>query len=145
MNIKNLCIAFSQSIVRHNDANCETIKSDHVQQSLLVEIILTYVSFLSILLHWSYSNFPLCSIVLQHEWLFDLNDQMTENVPNEAKDIEVTLMQQQYSYMEPTNYTDVLANILRLIRNKWHMATSATHNGDVAKDNRQPINIQFRR
>jgi hypothetical protein len=43
MNVKNLCIAFSQSIVRHNDANCETIRSDHVQQSLLVEIILTYV------------------------------------------------------------------------------------------------------
>jgi hypothetical protein len=43
MTIKNICIAFSQSIVRHNDANCETIKSDHLQQSLLIEIILTYV------------------------------------------------------------------------------------------------------
>lgn len=45
MTIKNLCIAFSQSIVRHNEANCETIKSDHVLQSLLIELILTYVIF----------------------------------------------------------------------------------------------------
>ena len=44
MTVKNICIAFSQSIVRHNDANCETIKTDHLQQSLLIEIILTYVS-----------------------------------------------------------------------------------------------------
>jgi|LakMenE18May11ns_1017448.scaffolds.fasta_scaffold7182246_1 hypothetical protein len=47
MTVKNICIAFSQSIVRHNDANCETIKTDHLQQSLLIEIVLTYVSRLS--------------------------------------------------------------------------------------------------
>jgi hypothetical protein len=41
---KIFLFAFSQSIVRHNDANCETIKSDHLQQSLLIEIILTYGS-----------------------------------------------------------------------------------------------------
>ncbi len=44
MTIKNLCIAFSQSIIRHNDANCETIKTDHMLQSLLVETVLVYVS-----------------------------------------------------------------------------------------------------
>ena len=48
MTIKNLCIAFSQSIVRHNDANCETIKTDHVAQSLLIELILIYVRFVLI-------------------------------------------------------------------------------------------------
>ncbi len=45
MTIKNLCIAFSQSIVRHNDANCETIKADHVSQSLIIELMLIYVGF----------------------------------------------------------------------------------------------------
>jgi hypothetical protein len=44
MTIKNLCIAFSQSIVRHNEANCETIKSDHLFQSLLIELILVHVN-----------------------------------------------------------------------------------------------------
>ena len=43
MTIKNLCIAFSQSLIRLNEANCETIKSDHVSQSLLIELILIYV------------------------------------------------------------------------------------------------------
>lgn len=45
MTIKNLCIAFSQSIIRHNEANCETIRSDHMLQSLLIELILIYVCF----------------------------------------------------------------------------------------------------
>ena len=44
MTIKNLAIAFSQSIVRFNEANCETIKTDHLAQSLLIEIIIVYVS-----------------------------------------------------------------------------------------------------
>ena len=44
MTIKNLCIAFSQSIIRHNEANCETIKTDHVTQSLLIELILISVN-----------------------------------------------------------------------------------------------------
>lgn len=44
MTIKNLCIAFSQSIIRHNEANCETIKADHLSQSLLIELMLIYVS-----------------------------------------------------------------------------------------------------
>ena len=44
MTIKNLCIAFSQSIIRHNDASCETIKADHLNQSLIIEIMLVYVS-----------------------------------------------------------------------------------------------------
>jgi hypothetical protein len=47
MTIKNLCIAFSQSIVRHKDANCETIRLDHVAQSLLIELIIIYVSLKS--------------------------------------------------------------------------------------------------
>lgn len=46
MTIKNLCIAFAQSIIRHNDANCETIKTDHMLQSLLIELILIYVSLI---------------------------------------------------------------------------------------------------
>lgn len=44
MTIKNLSIAFSQSIIRHNEANCETIRTDHLAQSLLIELILIYVS-----------------------------------------------------------------------------------------------------
>ncbi len=48
MTIKNLCIAFSQSIVRHNDANCETIKADHLSQSMIIELLLIYVSFLMV-------------------------------------------------------------------------------------------------
>ena len=44
MTIKNLCIAFSQSIIRHNEASYETIKHDHVIQSLLVELMILYVS-----------------------------------------------------------------------------------------------------
>lgn len=53
MTIKNLCIAFSQSLIRLNEANCETIKSDHVSQSLLIELILIYVKklFYFFLLH----------------------------------------------------------------------------------------------
>lgn len=47
MTIKNLSIAFSQSIIRHNEANCETIRSDHLAQSLLIELILIYVSLTS--------------------------------------------------------------------------------------------------
>ena len=48
MTIKNLCIAFSQSLIRLNEANCETIKSDHVSQSLLIELILIYVNKINI-------------------------------------------------------------------------------------------------
>ena len=59
MTIKNLCIAFSQSIVRLNDANCETIKTDHMTQSLLIEIILIYVGlsvlFLFFLIYFLFS------------------------------------------------------------------------------------------
>jgi hypothetical protein len=43
MTIKNICIAFSQSIIRHNEANCETIKTDHMLQSHLMENVLAYV------------------------------------------------------------------------------------------------------
>ncbi len=45
MTIKNLAIAFSQSIVRFNDANCERIKSDHLAQSFLIELVIVYVIF----------------------------------------------------------------------------------------------------
>jgi hypothetical protein len=46
MTIKNLAIAFSQSIVRFNDANCERIKSDHLAQSFLIELVIVYVSYI---------------------------------------------------------------------------------------------------
>ena len=163
MTIKNLCIAFSQSIVRHNDANCETIKTDHVLQSLLIELILVY-----------------------HEWLFD-SAQM-DNVPNEIKDIvESNLFQHAYAYVEPVCYTDLLHNIMKAIRARWNSTTSSLNssnsrhvisnnntnttntnsnnynsssgneldyalNGSTRSNNnsssggpRQPINIQFRR
>jgi hypothetical protein len=44
MTIKNLSISFSQSIVRHNEANSEQIRIDHMYQSLVVELLLIYVS-----------------------------------------------------------------------------------------------------
>ena len=46
MTVKNLCIAFSQSIIRHNEASCETIKADHVNQSLIIELMLIYHDWL---------------------------------------------------------------------------------------------------
>lgn len=43
MTIKNLSISFSQSIVRHNLANSEQIRSDHIYQSNILELWLIYV------------------------------------------------------------------------------------------------------
>jgi hypothetical protein len=83
--------------------------------------------------------------------LFDLNDQM-ENVPNEIKDVEIHLLQQYCSYQEPINYTDLLINIIKSIRNKWHLNdqfncfNDSNSNTSCDGNNRQQsINIQFKR
>lgn len=110
MTIKNICIAFSQSIVRHNEANCETIKTDHVLQSLLIELILIY-----------------------HEWLFE-SPQM-DNVPNEIKEIvESNLFHQFYSYTEPVPYTDLLLNVMNSIRARWNSTNSSLNSNHSSKN-----------
>lgn len=141
MTIKNLCIAFSQSLIRLNEANCETIKSDHVSQSLLIELILIY-----------------------HDWLFDSTH--TDNVPDQVKDyVEQQLFQQYCSYIEPMCYSDLLLNIMKSIRQRWYSTNSSmtsTISGQVTTSNYKnlsnsssnehdfssagkPANIQFRR
>ncbi|CAF0861331.1 unnamed protein product, partial [Brachionus calyciflorus] len=132
MTIKNLSIAFSQSIIRHNDANCETIRSDHLLQSFLIEIILSY-----------------------HDWLFDQSQ--NENIPNEIKDsAEQHLSQQFCSYIEPISYSDLLINIMKLLKSKWNSTNSTLNTPPISQNSndsgyysnsntsRQPINIQFK-
>ncbi|RNA44857.1 rho GTPase-activating 21-like isoform X1 [Brachionus plicatilis] len=135
MTIKNLSIAFSQSIIRHNEANCETIRSDHLAQSLLIELILIYAK--------------------KHDWLFDPSQ--TENIPMEIKDSAEQHLSQQYcSYIEPIAYSDLLINIIKLLRSRWNSTNSTmntpsnTHHSNDSgyysnlNANRQPINIQFK-
>lgn len=71
---------------------------------------------------------------------------MLENiVPNEIKDVELSLLQQYCSYIEPTNYNDLLLNIIKTIRNKWHFNDQFSNDFDNNRQQQQSINIQFRR
>lgn len=144
MTIKNICIAFSQSIIRHNEANCETIKADHLNQSLLIELMLVY-----------------------HDWLFEPNN-IDMNAPDEVKDVcESQLFQQFCTYQEPILYSDLLLNIMKSIRSRWNSTitsmnshtsntltdgfanshtSNSSHEIDYSHNTTvpRPINIQFR-
>ena len=68
------------------------------------------------------------------------------NIPNEIKDIELHLLQQYCSFIQPTSTSDLLLNIIKSIRNKWHLNDqfNSFDNGQQQQP-QQPINIQFRR
>ena len=68
-----------------------------------------------------------------------------ENVPNEIKDVELNLLQQYCSYIEPTNCADLLLNIIKSIRNKWHLNDQFNNDSNMQQQQQQSINIQFRR
>ncbi len=49
-----------------------------------------------------------------------------DNVPEEIKEIvESQLFQQYYTYTEPICYSDLLLNIMKLIRSKWNSTGSS--------------------
>lgn len=124
MTIKNISISFSQSIIRLNEASCETIKSDHIQQTLLVELLLTY-----------------------YEWVFDYAEQF-DSVPNEARDVESQLMLKLGTTIESTSFTEILSNILKALRLKWQVLSipkQEDNNNKNQEQSRQSLNIQFKR
>ena len=55
-----------------------------------------------------------------------------DNVPNEVKDLaEAHLLQQYCSYIEPTSYTDLLANIMKSIRARWNLSNNNMNNTTI--------------
>jgi hypothetical protein len=126
MTIKNISISFSQSIVRLNEASYETIKSDHIHQTLLVELLLTY-----------------------YEWVFDHAEQF-DSVPNETRDVEAQLTLKLGTTIESISFTEILSNVLKALRLKWQVLSIPKHedsnNNNKGQDqSRQSLNIQFKR